>query len=114
MQYFYKFAKLVIHCSNCFSLQCTVVERLLAFNKQRSTCEQDRYLEFELTASERPRLTPEGVFQLQRQLDEHGIFSITVDQRWDLYRHWHLNYVRYLEKQIDASREEYRYTTIAI
>ncbi|XP_022647651.1 NFX1-type zinc finger-containing protein 1-like isoform X2 [Varroa destructor] len=87
--------------------QCTVVERLLAFNKQRSTCEQDRYLEFELTASERPRLTPEGVFQLQRQLDEHGIFSITVDQRWDLYRHWHLNYVRYLEKQIDASREEY-------
>ncbi|OQR68517.1 NFX1-type zinc finger-containing protein 1-like [Tropilaelaps mercedesae] len=66
--------------------QSAVMERLLDLNQQWRTCDKDRYFEFELTASKRPRLTEADALQLHHRLNTAGLTSLKIDQRWDLYR----------------------------
>lgn len=85
------------------------MDRLLSFHGSKKTTGVELFIESELTMSERPRLTDGEARRLQKTLDEKGLKSLSMDERWDLYRYWHGRYMKELDKRTDEHREEYRY-----
>lgn len=90
------------------NFQRAIMGQLLGLNKKTGMSEVDRYVEYELTANERPRLSEAQASEYERRMNRYGFTSLHVDQRWDLYRHWHLAYLRELEESTEDIRAEYR------
>ncbi|XP_028967257.1 NFX1-type zinc finger-containing protein 1 [Galendromus occidentalis] len=83
-----------------------VVDRLLSFHGKQESTAMDLFIEHELTVSDRPRLTKEEAVILQCRLDR-GLYTLSIDERWDLYRHWYDIYMKELDKKTDRYRDEY-------
>lgn len=83
------------------------MDRLLSPRGIATTTDQDLVIESQLLVSSQPWLGDEKARTLQNALNEKGLQALTIDERWNLYRHWYSLHLKELGDEMDRFRKGY-------